>query len=255
MQYTISDNNIIIEGEIYSGDIGAYKLHMDGKPYHTFRTQTVLCDGNSVLFKNCIFENTAGSGSVVGQAIALYLDGNDITCDNCRIKGFQDSLFLAPLPPKEYEKDGFLGPKQFEPRNRRVVYFRNCIIEGSVDFVFGGATAYFDNCTFISNEAGYVFAPCTPEDVEIGFVVRNCRFEARDGVASGSCYIGRPWREFAKVRLEDCYLGEHINEKGWDDWGKVDAHATIRFEEYGSYGPGADNWARPEYVLSDRLME
>lgn len=254
MQYTISDNNIIIENKIYTGSVGAYEIHEDGRPNHTFRTQTVLADGDNVTFRNCVFENIAGSGSVAGQAIALYIDGNNINCENCTIKGYQDSLFLAPLPPKEYEKDGFLGPKQFEPRTRRVVHFRNCTIEGSVDFVFGGATAYFDQCTFINNEPGFVFAPCTPEDVEVGFVARNCRFEARENVEKGSCYIARPWREFAKVRLENCYLGEHINKKGWDDWGKIEAHKTIRFEEYGSYGPGTDNWSRPEYIISDKAI-
>lgn len=250
-QITISENNIIIEDKKYTGNLGAFELHEDGRPRHTFRTQTVLVDGNDITFKNCVFENTAGIGSKVGQAIALYVDGDNIKFENCSIIGHQDSLFLAPLPPKEYEKDGFLGPKQFEPRTRRVVHFKNCIIEGGVDFVFGGATAYFDECTFINNEAGYVFAPCTPEDVSEGFVVRNCRFEAKPHVAKESCYIARPWREFAKVRLENCYLGEHINKEGWHDWGKTQAHQTINFEEYDSYGPGADNSCRPYYVKTN----
>ncbi len=250
-QIIISGDNIIIENVIYSGSLSAFELHPDGRPRHTFRTQTVLVDGDNITFKDCEFYNNAGTGSVVGQAIALYVDGDNISFENCRMIAYQDTLFLAPLPPKEYEKDGFLGPKQYEPRTKRVVRFKNCIIEGSVDFVFGGATAYFDNCKFISNEPGYVFAPCTPEDVEEGFVVRNCRFEAKQGVEMGSCYIGRPWREYAKVRLIDCYLGDHINKKGWDDWGKTQSHQTIRFEEYGSYGPGASNQDRPYYVILD----
>lgn len=252
MQYIISEDNLVIENKIYSGSLGAYDVHEDGRKRHTFRTQTVLVDGNDITFKSCRFENNAGSGASVGQAIALYIDGDNIVCEDCYIKACQDSLFLAPLPPKEYEKDGFLGPKQFEPRRKRTVYFRRCTIEGSVDFIFGGATAYFEECTFISNEPGYVFAPCTPEDVEIGFVAKNCRFMAEDGVEAESCYIGRPWREYGKVRLENCYLGEHINKKGWDDWGKKEAHKSIRFEEYGSYGPGAEVWDRPNYVISDR---
>ena len=120
--------------------------------------------------------------------------------------------------------------------------------------MFGGATAYFDNCTFISNEVGYIFAPCTPKEVEEGFVVRSCRFEAIDGIEKGSCFIGRPWREYAKIKLIDCYLGEHINKKGWDDWGKTQSHQTIRFEEYGSYGPGASDQDRPYYVIVDKSV-
>ncbi len=252
-QVIISENNIIIEDKSFTGSHGAFEIHPDGRPRHTFRTQSVLVDGNNILFKGCVFENTAGKGSEVGQAIALYVDGDGIKFEDCRMVSHQDTLFLAPLPPKEYEKDGFLGPKQFEPRTKRVVCFKNCIIEGGVDFVFGGATAYFDGCTFISNEPGYIFAPCTPEDVEEGFVVRNCRFEAREDVAVESCYIGRPWREYGKVKLIDCYLGAHINKKGWDDWGKTQSHQTIKFEEYGSYGPGASNQDRPYYVIQDSV--
>lgn len=252
MQYIISDSNIVIEDKHYTGDIGAFKIHDDGKPYHTFRTQTVLADGNNILFRKCTFENIAGPGEKAGQAIALYIDGDNIICEDCVIKGNQDTLFIAPLPPKEYEIDGFLGPKQFTPRYERTAIFRNCIIEGSVDFIFGGATCYFEGCTFISNAPGYVFAPCTPEGVKEGFVARDCRFEPSEGVDAESCFIARPWREYGKVKLIDCYLGPHINPEGWDDWGKTEAHSTILFEEYNSYGPGADKWERPYYVKSDR---
>ena len=75
-----------------------------------------------ITFKNCVFENTAGPGEKVGQAIALYIDGDNIRLENCVIKGHQDTLFLAPLPEKEIIPGGFLGPKQSEPRYRRTVF-------------------------------------------------------------------------------------------------------------------------------------
>lgn len=125
---------------------------------------------------------------------------------------------------------------------------KNSLIEGGIDFIFGGATAYFDNCEFKSVEPGYVFAPCTPERVKEGFVARNCRFTAAEGVPQGSCYIGRPWRIHAKVRIENCYLGAHINKAGWHDWNKPESHNTVEFVEIGSYGPGANAASRPDYV-------
>lgn len=251
MQYILSESYKITENEFFSGALSARELHEDGRPRHTFRTFTVLADGDGMVFKNCIFENNAGPGKEAGQAIALYLDGDDTVLENCVLKGHQDTLFLAPLPPKEYEKDGFLGPKQFEPRTPRHFVFRNCRIEGGVDFVFGGAYAEFINCEFVSVEEGYVFAPCTPEGQEHGFVCTDCRFTSAEGVPAASCFIARPWREFARVRLENCYLGEHINPAGWDDWGKIDTHSTVCFEEYGSYGPGACSSSRPDYVRCD----
>ncbi len=232
MGITISLPHQVIEDKVYTGDIGAYRMHPDGKPYHTFRTSTVLVDGDDITFRRCTFENTAGPGKIAGQAIALYIDADGIVLEDCILKGNQDTLFLAPLPPKEYEKDGFLGPKQFEPRTKRTVVLRRCLIEGSVDFIFGGATAYFDDCEFRSVAPGYVFAPCTPEDVDTGFVARNCRFtrSSSEDVPDASCYIGRPWREYAKIRVENCTFGPHIHPDGWNDWGKKNVHDTIRFE-------------------------
>jgi pectinesterase len=250
MQLHISESNVTIENKVFSASHYAREEMSDGTKRGTFRSYSVLVDGDNIRFKNCVFENSAGSGSEKGQAIALYLDGDGITLENCVLLGHQDTLFLAPLPQKEIIPGGFMGPKQFTERTNRTYHFRNCVIKGGVDFIFGGATAYFDNCEFVSVESGYVFAPSTPEDVEIGFVARNCRFTSENGVPAASCFIARPWRDHAYVRLENCYLGEHMHPLGFDDWGKVDAHEKVRFFEKGSFGEGAST-DRPHYVHTD----
>lgn len=175
-QIVISEKNRIIEGMRYTGDLSARLLHPDGMPYHTFRSYSVLVDGENLLF-------------------------------------------------------------------------RRCRIEGGVDFIFGGAEAYFDDCELRSVEPGFVFAPSTPEGQKTGFVARNCRFTCTEAVPSGSCYIGRPWRDHARLRLEHCELGRHIHPRGFDDWGRPECRKTVRFEEIGSYGVGAENADRPEYIL------
>lgn len=246
-QIHISESNLVIENKIFSGSNYAREQMEDGSKRGTFRSYSLLVDGDNICFKNCVFENTAGRGCDVGQALALYLDGDGISLENCILRGHQDTLFLAPLPDKEIIPGGFTGPKQFTERKRRTFHFRNCVIEGGVDFIFGGATAYFDNCEFVNVEEGYVFAPSTPSDVEVGFVCRNCTFTSKQDVADSSCFIARPWRNHAYVKLENCYLGEHINPEGFDDWGKTEAHETVRFYEIDSYGPGAVG-KRPEWV-------
>jgi pectinesterase len=247
-QIVISDSHKIIENQVYTGDRSAWMPHPDGRPYHTFRTATVLVDGEDVTFRNCTFRNTAGPRGQAGQAIALYCDGDGLVFEHCRMEGYQDTVFLAPLPPKEIEKDGFIGPKQFAPRTPRSVVFRDCYISGSVDFVFGGAAALFERCEFRSRKEGFVFAPSTPEGAKQGFVCRDCRFTAEPSVPDSSCFLGRPWRNFAQCTLEHCYIGPHIRREGWSDWGKADAHATLRFAETDSYGPGADSAGRARFV-------
>ncbi len=238
-QSVIGFSDDVIDGKTFTNACGAVEIHPDGKPFHTFRTATLLVNGDNLTFRNCTFENTAGSGKTAGQALALYCDGDGLAFENCRLLGFQDTLFLAPLPPKEIQKDGFLGPGQVKPRTPRHVIFRNCYIEGSVDFVFGGAWGEFFDCEFKSVEPGYVFAPSTPEGQEHGFVVTNGTFTAGPGVDDESVYIGRPWRDYARCELIDCTLGSHIKREGWSDWNKPAARENAYFAERGSKGPGA----------------
>ncbi|MBR5421611.1 MAG: pectin methylesterase [Lachnospiraceae bacterium] len=250
MQTIISTSDLTIENEYFTGDIGALSIHPDGRPYGTFRTSTVLAEGARIHFMNCVFENTAGPGKEAGQAIALYLDGDDIRLTDCILRGHQDTLFLAPLPEKEVIKDGFLGPKQYTQRTHRSFLFKGCRIEGGVDFIFGGATAVFEECEFVNVEPGYVFAPCTPKEIDRGFLAKGCKFLCTDNVMPKSCYIARPWRQYGKVRLEDCYLGEHMHPEGFADWSGRGEGGTVVFEEYGSFGPGASGAKRPAWVRS-----
>ncbi len=109
-RYLPSDKTIITQG-LYgmmpSEDVG--KLG-------TFRSYTMLIDAENVSLNNLTIENSAGAGPDIGQAIALYAEGEGISCSNIRLLGWQDTLFTGPLPPKEIEKNGFIGPKQFSPR-------------------------------------------------------------------------------------------------------------------------------------------
>lgn len=222
---------------------------IDGK-LGTFRTYTVLVDADDVWLENLTIENDAGDGREVGQAIALYADGDRLVVDACCIKGHQDTLFLGPLPPHEAKPGGFIGPKQFAPRRVGRQYFRRCRIEGDVDFIFGGACAYFEGCEIRSlnrnmDVNGYVTAASTPEGEPYGFVFHGCSFTAPQDVAPDSVYLGRPWREWAQTVLIDCWLGQHIKREGWWDWAKPAAHERAQYAGASLHGPASDaeNWA------------
>ena len=239
------------EETVITFSLGAREILEDGKKRGTFRTYTMFVDAPDVTLENLTIENGAGPGTRAGQAIALYADGDRLCVRGCRLLGWQDTLFTAPLPPKEIEKDGFIGPKQFAPRTKNRQYYENCYIEGEVDFIFGGAVAWFEKCTLFSKEVdreirGYVTAPSTPEDQTYGYVMNHCRFESN--CPDHTVYLGRPWREWAKTVLLNCEIGAHIRPEGWNDWGKEKAHQTSFFAEYGCSGAGADCTSRPDWT-------
>lgn len=235
------------------GNLGAMMPSSDGSGVDgtlgTFRTYTVLVDADDVRLENLTIVNDAGDGREVGQAIALYADGDRLVVDACCITGRQDTLFLGPLPPREVKPGGFIGPKQFAPRRVGRQYFRRCRIEGDVDFIFGGARAYFEGCEIRSlnrnmDVNGYVTAASTPEGEPYGFVFHGCSFTAPQDVAPDSVYLGRPWREWAQTVLIDCWLGQHIKREGWRDWNKPAAHERARYAGAILHGPSGDaeNW-------------
>lgn len=236
---------------ILTYDLSAREMMEDGMKRGTFRTYSCMIDTHDFTAKGITFANSAGSGPQAGQALALYVDGDRIQFENCHFSGGQDTLFTAPLPPKEIEKNGFIGPKQYSPRINGRHYYKSCLIEGDIDFIFGGATAYFEDCEFFSKDIGrrinsYVTAASTPKNQAYGYVMNRCRFTGN--CPPRSAYLGRPWREYAKTVLLHCFMDEHICEEGWNDWNKTDARQTVFYAEYGNYGKGADISKRPSWI-------
>lgn len=205
------------------------------------KSHTMLVNSDRFTCRNMTIANSSGFGSAVGQAVAVYAEGDGILFENCRILGHQDTLFTGPLPIKEIEKGGFRGPTEFSPRAAGRQLYRRCYIEGEVDFIFGSAHAAFEECELFSlncgNEInGYVTAASTYQGDEYGYIFRNCRFTS--DCPSGTVFLGRPWRNYAKTVLLGCELGAHINPLAFHDWGKTEAHNTVIYGMYDCYGEG-----------------
>lgn len=228
---------------VLSFDDCANDVLPDGSKRGTFRSYTLFVHAPDVTLRNLTVENASGDSAVCGQAIALYAECDRFTADSCRLLGHQDTLFTGPLPPEELQPGGFLSPTQLAPRVNGRQYYRNCYLCGDVDFIFGSATAFFENCEIESlhrepadtgsSVEGYVTAASTPEGQEYGYVFERCRFLG-ESCAPGSVYLGRPWRNFARTVLISCELGAHIHPAGFHDWNKRDARDTVFYAEYAS---------------------
>lgn len=250
---TVNQNHISFIGEdenstkiTYSD--AAFDIMPEGDKRGTFRTQSVFIDADDFYACHISFLNEAGQGDKVGQAIAVYADGDRLAFECCRFEGYQDTLFTAPLPKKEKVPGGFKGPKEFAPRRRGKHLYKDCFISGNIDFIFGGATAYFENCEIFMrgrhNEInGYALAPSTFEGERYGYVFNHCRFTS--DCPKQSAYLGRPWRNFAKAVILNSEIGAHIKKEGWHDWDKKDAWDTMFFAEYGNFGEGAGEERAP----------
>ena len=228
---------------------GANDIHPDGRKRGTFRSYTLLVLGDGCSVRGLTIRNDAGQRADSGQCIALFADSDGFICEDCQLISTQDTLFTAPLPPREALKNGFLGPTQLLPRKAQRQTYLRCVIKGDVDFIFGGAAAWFEDCEIVCvrradrTPGGYATAAATPEGQKYGYVFHRCRFEG-ENVPEGSFLLGRPWRKFGRTILLDCHIGAHIRPEGWDNWGKPDFMQTGFYAEHGCTGPGSDTAKR-----------
>jgi len=246
------------EGTIITYDDYARKTFPDGSPYHTFNSYTALFGADDLTVENMTIRNDAGRGELVGQALAAYVDGDRIRFRNCRLIGHQDTLFTGPLPDKPLKRGSFGGPRDGLRKAVGRQWYDGCYIEGDVDFIFGSATAVFTDCEIFSRNRltadnlpnverhpeinGWITAASTPESSPYGYVFIRCKLTG--DAPAGSVYLGRPWRNHAKVAWIDCWMGAHIRAEGWDNWDKPESEATVTYVEYGCRGPGADRQHR-----------
>src|SRR6266404_4914824 len=194
-------------------DLNAKLLGVDGKPIGTFRTPSTVIDADDFTVENITFENSAGP---VGQALAIRVDGDRVVFRNCRFLGWQDTLLL----------------------NHGRQYFEGCYIAGHVDFIFGGATAFFERCHIHCLKDGYITAASTPDNQPFGFVFSNCEITGESG--SVRTYLGRPWRPFASVVFLNTEMSATVRPVGWNNWSQPEREKTARYAEFNSTGPGAD---------------
>lgn len=213
----------------------ALKAHKDGNSYGTFRSYTCLVQGDDVTFENISIINAAGDGREVGQAVALYADGDRLCFRNCHLIGYQDTLFTAPLPEAPRIPGSFIGPSENRTYRNQKQYYTHCRIIGDVDYIFGSALAVFNECTMVSRDRGlevngYVTAPSTWKEAPYGYVFLNCDFVGGATIREGSVFLGRPWRAYGQVKLVGCRMDSSIHEERWDSWGNPDNFKTAVFE-------------------------
>lgn len=254
VEVTIPDITFIGEDKdntVITFDNYANMIMEDGSKRGTFRSYTFLVHTDHFTAKNLTIENSAGFGRDVGQAIALYCEG-DMNCFyNCRLLGHQDTLFTGPLPPSVKIPGGFVGPTEFAPRVNGRQYYEDCFISGEVDFIFGSATAYFKNCTLYALDRdmpvnSYVTAPSTPQGQKYGYVFDHCTITGN--CPKGTVMLSRPWREYAQAVFLNCDISDQVNPAGYDDWKKPLSHTASFYGEYNCTGAGADMSSRLDFI-------
>lgn len=204
-------------------------------------TFTVTEKGSGFSADNIIFKNTYNIGTDFdyGQAVAFESLADKVMLENCSFIGRQDTLYL---------KGASKGKDVYGSASPARVYLKNCYIEGTVDFIFGDATAYFDSCKLFMayyEKGGHFTAPNTTL-FNIGFVFNKCQFMTDEkyntnAEAAAKIDLGRPWQANTTYPNSGSYtaiinskMSNLIPKTGFSIWGDETVQNKVRFYEYGS---------------------
>lgn len=215
--------NLHIVGEDRDRTIINYDDHANINKMGTFKTFTLKISGNDILMENFTVENSAAQ---MGQAVALHVEGDRITFRNCRFLGNQDTIYAG--------------------RENSRQLFDNCYIEGTTDFIFGPATAWFEGCSIHCKRNSYITAANTPQNIDYGFIFNNCTVTLADSV--NAVYLGRTWRAYSMTVFMNCTLPKGIHPNGWDNWRNPENEKTVRYSEFNNTGEGAATNERVKWI-------
>ncbi|KHN34209.1 Putative pectinesterase/pectinesterase inhibitor 13 [Glycine soja] len=204
------------------------KNFVDG--VRTFQTASFVVLGEGFLGKDMGFRNTAGAEK--HQAVAARVQADQAIFFNCAFEGYQDTLYAQTH-------------RQF---------YRDCYISGTIDFIFGDASAVFQNCTMVvrkplENQQNIVTAQGRLDKQEnTGFVLQKCVIKAdtdlvplKDTIKN---YLGRPWKEYSRTIIMETQIDDLIHPDGFLPWEGNFALSTLYYGEYNNNGAGSSTTAR-----------
>lgn len=227
MQVTIpeSTSNIVIYGETtdtssYTGNVVSleYDMSQDSGAASDMDTAALITKGTNISVYNIDIKNTYGKGS---QAVALAAYNEQQGYYGVGLYSYQDTLLAE----------------------KGTQIYANCYIEGATDFIFGKeGVVWITNSTIGVSGAGCITASGRDSaDSDSYYVITDSTVAtaSRTNVSEGDVYLGRPWRDYARVTYQFTELPDLINSAGWRVWNANDTRTdNVSFGEYDNSGNG-----------------
>lgn len=232
---------------VLPGTYRDYTLFNQGRDHVTVRGAGADREDVEFFYPYPIFSNGSGAG-------VLHLESDDIiirrlTLDDAvylNYNGVQFAGRIQTLITKNADRIVFhdvliKGGQDTYYGVSGIVYFRDCEMWGSVDFIYGAALMVFEQCRIVEirDSGGPITAPNTDLASPYGVVFLDCEFpqaSVADGypytVGNNTTTFQRPWRQDGHTAVINCSVGAQVSTKGWAEWGN--RHTTCRAREYGT---------------------
>ncbi|KAK1403076.1 Pectinesterase [Heracleum sosnowskyi] len=191
----------------------------------TFNSPTFAVVGQGFVGVNITFRNTVGG--IKHQVVAVRNGADMSTFYSCSFEGYQDTLYV----------------------HSQRQYYTKCDVYGTVDFIFGNATAVFQNCNIyprlpLENRFNAITAQGRIDpNQNTGISIQNCNIKVADDLASSDgttqTYLGRPWKEYSRTIYIQSFMDSLISPAGWREWSGDFDLSTLYYTEFDNAGPGS----------------
>lgn len=122
------------------------------------------------------------------RACVIFIEADQSEFKDCQFLSSQDTMFTG--------------------NNTEHTYFKNCVIEGTTDYICGDGSAVFDGCTlsmygYGDKAASGSIIVASKALSQLGYLFNNCKVvkTSYPGINKGitKTYFARPWRADSKV--------------------------------------------------------
>ncbi|KAH6786777.1 Pectin lyase-like superfamily protein [Perilla frutescens var. hirtella] len=193
----------------------------------TFTSQADYTIAMGIKFVNSFNSPPNGNRNPLERAVAALIAGDKSAFYQCGFFGIQDTLW--------------------DVKGRH--YFKSCTIEGAVDFIFGAGQSLYESCMIsvaagiLKGTPGYITAQGreNPHDTS-GFVFKDCKI-----AGNGKAYLGRAWREYARVVFYNTLMSDIVVPQGWYAWNGAGKEDQLTMSEYNCRGLGSESSERVEW--------
>ncbi|KAG8845957.1 hypothetical protein FRB91_001288, partial [Serendipita sp. 411] len=232
-QVAISRSNIAIYGETtnsasYTGNKVTFTAAVPASQAGSNDASgTIRVLASGVKLYNLNIANTYGKPVSQSQAIALSVQAGQFGCYGCKITGTQDTL-LANVGTQVYAKSYISGYVDFIFGQTASIWITKSVIETASTL-----DVYRDVLmTSKKTGSGYVTASGRSSNDAYYYVIDQSTIQG-----SGSSYLGRPWRNYARVIVQKSTIGSNIVKAGWSVWSSSDTRTDhVTFREYSNTG-------------------
>jgi len=207
--YLSRKSTITLQGQDRNGTVISGTNNNNLNPSTRGRALFGVDNVSNMVFRNLTIKNLTPQGG--SQAEALRLGA----CDRCVVRdatiiSLQDTLLW----------DG-------------KIYANNCLIQGNVDFIWGGGAAYFVNSEIRTiGRAGYIVQARNPAST-YGYVFVDSKITADSGITGNVlARIDAGVYPASHVAYINCQMSGAISSAGWLVTGS--ATSSLRFWEYKS---------------------